>query len=117
MTKMQKKFNEYIVASAELVKHLNESDYDVDNFDEETDRLNDIIDDMGAELGGETNDFTIYNDKNGDTTIDNLYLDDYIKYVMGKDYFYDRRCWEYLYDIVKEILEDMSIPDYNVIYE
>lgn len=114
---MQKKFNEYIVASAELVKHLNESDYDVDDFDEETDRLNDVIDDMGAKLGGETNDFTIYNDKNGDVTIDNLYLDDYIKYVMGKDYFYDRRCWEYLYDIVKEMLGDMPIPDYNVIYE
>ena len=117
MTKIQKKFNEYIVASAELVKHLNESNYDVDNFDEETDRLNDVIDVMGGDLGGKTNDFTIYNDKSGDTTIENLSIDDYIKSVIGKDYFYDKRCWEYLYDIVKEMLEDMPILDENVIYE
>ena len=53
MTKIQKKFNDYIIASAELVKHLNESDYEVEGFNKETDRLNDVIDNLGGELSGE----------------------------------------------------------------
>lgn len=117
MTKIQKKFNDYIIASAELVKHLNESDYEVEGFDEETDRLNDVIDNLGGELSGEYNDFSIYNDKNGKMTMDNLELDDYIKSIIGKDYFFDRRCWSYLHDCIVEIMNYMPILDENIIYE
>lgn len=118
MTKIQKKFNDYIKASGELVKHLNESDYEVDDFDKETDRLNDVIDNLAVELLNEYNDFSIYNEKTGKLTIDNLEIDDYIKSVLGKNYFYDKRCWNYMHDgLVDEILNNMTIIDENIIYE
>lgn len=116
MTKIQKKFNEYIVASAELVKFANETEI-TDDFDEKLEELNNNIDNVGSELSGENNDFSVYDDRSGILTIDNLELEDYIKSIIGKDYFDDRRCWSYLYDSIIEIMNYMPIPDENIIYE
>ncbi len=39
-------------------------------------------------------------------------LGDYIKNVLGKDYFYDYRCWDYLHDIVYDISRDIDWNGY-----
>lgn len=88
-TKTQDIFNQAILKSAQLVKMINEDGYDSE--DKEVEKINNEISNLEIKLLDLPHDFGEYD------------LDKYIKDVVGKNYFFDKRCWSYLYDIVYEI--------------
>ena len=96
MINTQKIFNKTIQEIAEVVKLINEDGEDVDS--KIISDMNDDISDLHATLFDGSNDFVELKD-----------LKNYIKDIVGKDYFSDRRCWEYLYDSVFEVF--MDIPN------
>lgn len=96
MINTQKIFDKTIQEIAEVVKLINEDGEDVDS--KIISDMNDDISDLHATLFDGSNDFVELKD-----------LKNYIKDVVGKDYFSDRRCWEYLYDSVFEVF--MDIPN------
>lgn len=96
MINTQKIFDKTIQEIAEVVKLINEDGEDVDS--KIISDMNDDISDLHATLFEGSNDFVELKD-----------LKNYIKDVVGKDYFSDRRCWEYLYDLVFEVF--MDIPN------
>lgn len=96
MINTQKIFDKTIQEIAKVVKLINEDGEDVDS--KIISDMNDNISDLHATLFDGSNDFVELKD-----------LKNYIKDVVGKDYFSDRRCWEYLYDSVYEVF--MDIPN------
>lgn len=96
MINTQKIFDKTIQEIAEVVKLINEDGEDVDS--KLISDMNDDISDLHITLFDGSNDFVELKD-----------LKNYIKDVVGKDYFSDRRCWEYLYDSVFEVF--MDIPN------
>lgn len=96
MINTQKIFDKTIQEIAEVVKLINEDGEDVDS--KIISDMNDDISDLHATLFDGSNNFVELKD-----------LKNYIKDVVGKDYFSDRRCWEYLYDSVFEVF--MDIPN------
>ena len=96
MINTQKIFDKTIQEIAKVVKLINEDGKDVDS--KIISDMNDDISDLHATLFDGSNDFVELKD-----------LKNYIKDVIGKDYFSDKRCWEYLYDSVYEVFID--IPD------
>ena len=93
MTKTEKLFQDAIKLSAELVKEINENGADY----EDVEGLNDKIADIQCELQDLPYDFNEIKNRK-----------DYCKKLLGKDYFYDCRCWDYLTDIVYEIENDIG---------
>ena len=98
MINTQKIFDKTIQEMAEVVKLLNEDGEDIDINSKIISDMNDDISDLHATLLDGSNDFVELKD-----------LENYIKDVVGKDYFFDRRSWEYLYDSVFEVF--MDIPN------
>ena len=96
MINTQKIFYKTIQEISEVVKLINEDGEDVDS--KLISDMNDDISDLHATLFDGNNDFVELKD-----------LKNYMKDVVGKDYFSDRRCWEYLYDSVFEVF--MDIPN------
>ena len=96
MINTRKIFDKIIQEIAEVVKLINEDGEDADS--KIISDMNDDISDLHATLFDGNNDFVELKD-----------LKNYIKDVVGKDYFSDRRCWEYLYDSVFEVF--MDIPN------
>ena len=96
MINTKKIFDKTIQEIAEVVKLINEDGEDVDS--KIISDMNDDISDLHATLFDGNNDFVELKD-----------LKNYIKDVVGKDYFSDKRCWEYLYDSVFEVF--MDIPN------
>lgn len=96
MTNTQKIFDKTIQEIAEVVKLINEDGEDADS--KIISDMNDDISDLHATLFDGSNDFVELKD-----------LKNYIKDIVGKDYFSDKRCWEYLYDSVFEVF--MDIPN------
>lgn len=96
MINTKKIFDKTIQEIAKVVKLINEDGEDVDS--KIISDMNDDISDLHATLFDGSNDFVELKD-----------LKNYIKDVVGKDYFSDRRCWEYLYDSVYEVF--MDIPN------
>lgn len=96
MINTKKIFDKTIQEIAKVVKLINEDGEDVDS--KIISDMNDDISDLHATLFDGNNDFVELKD-----------LKNYIKDVVGKDYFSDRRCWEYLYDSVFEVF--MDIPN------
>lgn len=94
--KTQKIFDEVVLKMAEVVKLINEDGEDADS--KIISDMNNDISDLHATLFDRSNDFVELKD-----------LKNYIKDVVGKDYFSDKRCWEYLYDSVFEVF--MDIPN------
>ena len=94
MINTKKIFDKTIQEIAKVVKLINEDDEDVDS--KIISDMNDDISDLHATLFDGSNDFVELKD-----------LKNYIKDVVGKDYFSDRRCWEYLYDSVYEVFIDI----------
>lgn len=94
MINTKKIFDKTIQEIAEVVKLINEDGEDVDS--KIISDMNDDISDLHATLFDGSNDFVELKD-----------LKNYIKNVVGKDYFSDRRCWEYLYDSVFEVFIDI----------
>lgn len=94
--KTQKIFDEVVLKMAEVVKLINEDGEDADS--KIISDMNDDISGLHATLFDGSNDFVELKD-----------LKNYIKDVVGKDYFSDKRCWEYLYDSVFEVF--MDIPN------
>ena len=92
MTKTEILFKKGIRKAAELVKYLNE---DVEVPDEnQVDELNEEIAEYETELGSMPMDFPLED-------VD-------VKEVMGDDYFIDRRCWDYLSDMVSEMYDSID---------
>lgn len=96
MADTRKIFDKVISEIAEVVKLINEDGEDVDS--KIISDMNDDISDLHATLFDGSNDF-----------VELKNLKNYIKDVVGKDYFSDKRCWEYLYDSVFEVF--MDIPN------
>jgi len=96
MINTQKIFDKTIQEIAEVVKLINEDGEDIDS--KIISDMNDDISDLHATLFDGSNNFVELKD-----------LKNYIKDVVGKDYFSDRRCWDYLYDSVFEVF--MDIPN------
>ena len=96
MADTRKIFDKVISEIAEVVKLINEKGEDVDS--KVISDKNDDISDLHAILLDEKNDFVALTD-----------LKDYIKKIVGKNYFTDKRCWDYLYDSVFEVF--MDIPN------
>lgn len=96
MINTKKIFDKTIQEIAKVVKLINEDGEDVDS--KIISDINDDISDLHATLFDGSNDFVELKD-----------LKNYIKDVVGKDYFSDKRCWEYLYDSVYEVF--MDIPN------
>lgn len=96
MINTQKIFDKTIQEIAEVVKLINEDGEDIDS--KIISDMNDDISDLHATLFDGSNDFVELKD-----------LKNYIKDIVGKDYFSDKRCWEYLYDSVFEVF--MDIPN------
>ena len=94
MINTQKIFDKTIQEIAKVVKLINEDGKDVDS--KIISDMNDDISDLHATLFDGSNDFVELKD-----------LKNYIKDVIGKDYFSDKRCWEYLYDSVYEVFIDI----------
>lgn len=94
MTKTEELFQEAIKISAEVVKDINEDDYDLD--DKDIIDLNDKVSNIQCELLELPMDFEVKNRK------------EYCKKLLGKDYFSDNRCWDYLSDVVYEIENDIG---------
>ena len=94
MINTQKIFDKTIQEIAKVVKLINEDGKDVDS--KIISDMNDDISDLHATLFDGSNDFVELKD-----------LKNYIKDVVGKDYFSDKRCWEYLYDSVYEVFIDI----------
>ena len=95
MTKTQDIFNKAILKSAELVKMINEDGFEQDS--KEVEDINDEIAILEMKLQDLPYDFD---------EIDNLRK--YIESVIGKDYFFDKRCWSYLSDVVFEIENNIA---------
>ena len=100
MTKTEKLFQDAIKVSAEVVKMINEDDYDLE--DKNIIDLNDKVSNIQCELLDLPMDFEIKNRK------------DYCKKLLGKDYFSDNRCWDYLNDVVYEIENDTLVYKYCI---
>ena len=96
MINTKKTFDKTIQEIAKVVKLINEDGEDVDS--KIISDMNDDISNLQATLLDGSNDF-----------VELKNLENYIKDVVGKDYFSDRRCWEYLYDSVFEVF--MDIPN------
>jgi len=96
MINTKKTFDKTIQEIAKVVKLINEDGEDVDS--KIISDMNDDISNLQATLLDGSNDF-----------VELKNLENYIKDVVGKDYFSDRRCWEYLYDSVYEVF--MDIPN------
>ena len=94
MINTKKIFDKTIQEIAKVVKLINEDGEDVDS--KIISDMNDDISDLHATLFDGSNDFVELKD-----------LKNYIKDVVGKDYFSDKRCWEYLYDSVYEVFIDI----------
>ena len=94
MINTKKTFDKTIQEIAKVVKLINEDGEDVDS--KIISDMNDDISDLHATLFDGSNDFVELKD-----------LKNYIKDVVGKDYFSDKRCWEYLYDSVYEVFIDI----------
>ena len=94
MINTQKIFDKTIQEIAKVVKLINEDGEDVDS--KIISDMNDNISDLHATLFDGSNDFVELKD-----------LKNYIKDVVGKDYFSDKRCWEYLYDSAFEVFTDI----------
>ena len=94
MINTKKIFDKTIQEIAKVVKLINEDGEDVDS--KIISDMNDDISDLHATLFDGSNDFVELKD-----------LKNYIKDVVGKDYFSDKRCWEYLYDSVYEVFTDI----------
>ena len=103
-TKTQDIFNRAILKSAELCKMLNEDGYDYE--DKEVEKINDEISNLQEKLLYLPYDFGEYDDEEECYRIKDL--DKYIKDLVGKNYFTDKRCWSYLYDIIYDIENDIS---------
>ena len=94
MINTKKIFDKTIQEIAKVVKLINEDGEDVDS--KIISDMNDDISDLHTTLFDGSNDFVELKD-----------LKNYIKDVVGKDYFSDKRCWEYLYDSVYEVFIDI----------
>ena len=94
MINTKKIFDKTIQEIAKVVKLINEDGEDVDS--KIISDMNDDISDLHATLFDGSNDFVELKD-----------LKNYIKDIVGKDYFSDKRCWEYLYDSVYEVFIDI----------
>ena len=105
ITKTQRIFNEAILKSAELCKMLNEEGFDYE--DKEVEKINDEISNLQIKLLDLPYDFGEYDDEEEEYYLLKD-LDKYIKDVVGKNYFSDKRCWSYLYDIVYDIQRDIG---------
>ena len=88
MTKTEKIFQDAIRVSAEVVKMINEDGAEY----EDVEKLNEEIAELESKLQDLSWDFDEIKNRK-----------DYCKKVLGKDYFYDSRCWDYLTDVVYEI--------------
>ena len=97
--KTKKLFDEAVTKMAKVVKILNEEVEDPSEIMDVIDKLNDEISDIQIELRNGKNDFLKRND-----------LFEYPKILLGKDYFFDKRCWSYLYDALYDVYWDM--PNY-----
>lgn len=97
--KTKKLFDEAVIKMARVVKILNEEVEDPSEVMDVIDKLNDEISDIQIELRNGKNDFLKRND-----------LSEYPKILLGKDYFFDKRCWSYLYDALYDVYWDM--PNY-----
>ena len=95
MTKTQDIFNKAILKSAELVKMINEDGFEQDS--KEVEDINDEIAILEMKLQDLPYDFDEINN-----------LRKYIESVIGKDYFFDKRCWGYLSDVVFEIENNIA---------
>lgn len=95
MADSKKIFDKTIQEIAEVVKLINEDGEDVDS--KIISDMNDDISDLHTSLIDCKNDFVSLGD-----------LKDYIFKVVGKNYFADKRCWDYLYDSVYEVFMDMG---------
>lgn len=95
-TKTQKIFDEAILKIAKLCKMLNEEGKNYDDVEE----LNDEIANLQIKLHDLPYDFGEYDDEEECYRIKDL--DEYMKDIVGKNYFTDKRCWSYMYDIVYE---------------
>ena len=93
MMNTKKIFDKTIQEIAEVIKLLNEDGEDADS--KIISDMNDDISDLNATLLDGNNDFVELKD-----------LKNYMKDVVGKDYFSDKRCWDYLYDSVFELFKD-----------
>ena len=96
MINTKKTFDKTIQEIAKVVKLINEDGEDVDS--KIISDMNDDISNLQATLLDGSNDF-----------VELKNLENYIKDVVGKDYFSDSRCWEYLYDSVFDVF--MDIPN------
>ena len=94
MADTKKIFDKVISEIAEMVKLINEDGEDVDSKTV-SDKNDDIADLHSALLDGK-NDFLELKD-----------LKNYITKIVGKNYFSDKRCWDYLYDSVLEVFKDI----------
>ena len=103
-TKTQDIFNQAILKAAELCKMINEDGYDYE--DKEVEKINDEISNLQEKLLFLPYDFGEYNEEEECYCIRDL--NKYIKDVVGKNYFTDKRCWSYLYDIIYLIENDIS---------
>ena len=88
MTKTEKIYQDAIKKSAEVVKAINEDGAEYEDVEE----LNDDIAQLEIKLQDLPWDFDEIKNRK-----------DYCKKVLGKDYFYDSRCWDYLSDVVYEV--------------
>jgi hypothetical protein len=99
MTKTQSIFNKAILKYAEIVKMINEDGVDADS--KELEKANEELSQFEMQLQDLPFDFGDY-----DKEDDYYYIKDlnkYIKGVVGSNYFFDKRCWSYLYDIIYEV--------------
>lgn len=94
MADTKKIFDKVISEIAEMVKLINEDGEDVESKTV-SDKNDDIADLHSALLDGK-NDFLELKD-----------LKNYITKIVGKNYFFDKRCWDYLYDSVFEVFNDI----------
>lgn len=101
-SKTQEVFDKAILKAAELVKFLNE---DTEWFD-----TNDESDPNTQKVNQMNEDIAQYEMQLQDLPMDFDYgnLKDYLKNIIGSDYFSDKRCWDYLYDTVYEISNDID---------
>jgi len=95
--KTQKIFDEVVLKMAEVVKLVNEDMEDPDTEMYKVDNLNDEISDLTVKLVDAKNNFLSFRD-----------LDKYCEDLLGKNYFFDSRCWNYLHDSLYEIFYYMN---------
>ena len=96
MADTKKKFDDIIRKVALVVKLVNEEVED-EIVMNQVNELSDEISDLTIDIQDKDNDFVTLNN-----------LEDYLKKVIDKNYFADRREWDYLYDGIYDIYKEMN---------